>query len=471
MLQPHQLHSYQQRAISLQCSTPDTMLWLDPGLGKTVTTLSSISHLQASGWLGGVLIVAPLRVCRLVWRQEAVKWEHTKNLTFSIIGGTPDQRIRALMAKTNIHLINYENLMWLVTMLETYYIKKGLPLPFDGLVWDEVSKIKDSTSKRATAFKGIVPYFKWRTGLTGTPASNGLKDLFGQYRMVDDGKRLGKTKTPFMTAYFSVNTQSHKVTPLAHAEASLKSAIADITLEMSAADYLKMPEMIVNNVMVELPADVRKQYDALEKDFFTELSQGAEIEVFNAASLTNKLLQFSNGAVYPLAGLPRWERVHDAKLEALEEIIDEMGGKPVLLAYAYRSDAERIMTKFAKLRPINLTECKSEKTLKNAMDRWKSGDCPLMIGHPASMGHGIDGLQDNCNTLVWYGLTWPLDLYEQFNKRIHRQGQKKTVVCHRIMCIDTIDQAQAESLEEKDGIQVSLRKAVKEYRETRNNLT
>jgi SNF2 family DNA or RNA helicase len=207
----------------------------------------------------------------------------------------------------------------------------------------------------------------------------------------------------------------------------------------------------------------------LEKDFFIKLDSGAEVESFNQASLTNRLLQFSNGAMYPIAGMPLWEPIHDAKLEALEEIIEEANGQPILCSYAYRSDAERIMKKFHDLDPINLTECKSEGALNDAMRRWKSGECRLMIGHPASMGHGIDGLQDRGHTIVWYGLNWSLDLYDQMNARLHRQGQGEPVICHRILCTDTMDEAQALALDEKATTQASLRKAVKEYRERKNN--
>ena len=467
MLTPDLMHDYQQRAIQHQCSHPDTMLWLSPGLGKTVVTLTSIAHLTGAKWLRGTLVVAPLRVCRLVWQKEAIKWAHTQGLTFSMVCGNPDQRIRALLRPADIYLTNYENLKWLAETLDTYFIKKNKPLPFDGLVWDEVSKMKESQSKRAKAFQHLVPCFKWRTGLTGTPACNGLKDLFGQFLVVDGGQRLGKHKTPFMNRYFTVIPNIHKIIPHADAESSIKSQIYDITLEMSAEEYLKMPDLVINDVMVELPPTIRIQYDKLEKEYFTQLDSGSDIEVFNAGSLTNKLLQFSNGAVYPIAGLPMWEVAHDAKLEALDDILEEMNGRQLLLSYAYRSDAERIMARYKSLRPINLTDCKSEQSLKAAMKRWADGDCLLMLGHPASMGHGIDGLQDAGETMVWFGLNWSLELYDQFNKRLHRQGQKKTVVCHRIMCEDTMDGAQADALNMKDGVQTSLRKAIKEYRDSK----
>lgn len=466
LLTPDKLHGYQQRAVNHQCSLPETMLWMDPGLGKTATTMTSIAHLRNAGFLRGVLVVAPIRVVRLVWRQEALKWAHTKHLTFSMITGTKDQRTRALMRPADIYLINYENMKWLSETLQTYYLNKGREMPFDGVVWDEVSKCKNSTTDRVKAIRKILPHFKWATGLTGTPASNGLKDLHGQFLVVDKGKRLGEYKTAFKTQFYCKKGPFEEVL-YEGAESQIKQLIGDITLEMSAEDYLKMPDMVVNNIEVEMPDTLRAVYDKMEKDFFIQLDSGTGVEVFNQASLTNKCLQFSNGAMYPIAGLPVWETIHDLKLEALEDLIDEAQGQQILLAYSYRSDAERIMHKFKHLSPINLTECKTDKALNDAMARWKRGDCALMIGHPASMGHGVDGLQSAGHTMVWFGLNWSLELYDQFNKRIHRQGQGAPVICHRILMKDTLDQAQALALDEKAQTQSSLRNAVKQYRQQR----
>lgn len=467
MLTPNLLHDYQKKAVNFQCTHPNSMLWLDMGLGKTVITLTSLSHLLGTGFLRGVIIVAPIRVIRLVWRQEAAKWEHTKHLRFSMVAGTKDQRTRALLRPADVYMINYENLGWLAETLQTYFVKKDRPMPFNGIIWDEISKMKNSSTNRVKAFKKIADKFDWTTGLTGTPASNGYKDLHGQFLVIDGGQRLGTSKTAFRTRFYY--KQGFKEIPFHDTESTIKTLISDITLEMSAADYLTMPDLVINNVMVELPTEYRAQYDQLEKDFFIKLDSGAEVESFNQASLTNRLLQFSNGAMYPVAGMPLWEPIHDAKLDALEEIIEESNGQQILCSYAYRSDAERIMKKFHALDPINLTQCKSESALNEAMRRWKSGECRLMIGHPASMGHGIDGLQERGHTIVWYGLNWSLDLYDQMNARLHRQGQGEPVICHRILCTDTMDEAQALALDEKATTQASLRKAVKEYRERKNN--
>jgi SNF2 family DNA or RNA helicase len=464
MLTADLLHGYQQKAVNHQCSRPNSMLWLDMGLGKTIITLTSLAHLIRTQYLRGVVIVAPIRVIRLVWRQEAAKWQHTQHLKFSMVTGTRDQRTRALLRPADIYLINYENLGWLAETLQTYFVKKDKPLPFNGVVWDEISKCKNSATNRVKAVKKILDKFDWTTGLTGTPASNGYKDLHGQFLVVDKGQRLGVSKTAFRTRFYR-KVGPYKEVAYEDTEDTIKKLIGDITLEMSAEDYNPLPDLIVNNIEIEMPDDLRVKYEKMEREFFLQLDSGKEVEMFNQASLTNKCLQFSNGAMYPVAGMPLWEPIHDLKLDALEEIIDEAQGSPVLCSYAYRSDAARIMEKFKHLDPINLTDCKSESALLNAMHRWKTNECALMIGHPASMGHGIDGLQKNGHILVWFGLNWSLDLYEQMNARVRRQGQGVPVICHRIMCQDTLDQAQALALDEKATTQQGLRNAVKQYRE------
>ena len=466
MLTPNLLHDYQKKAVNFQCSQPNTMLWLDMGLGKTVITLTTIAHLVKTQFLKGVLIVAPIRVIRLVWRQEAAKWEHTKHLQFSMVMGTKDQRTRALLRPADIYMTNYENLRWMSETLHTYFVSKGKDLPFTGIVWDEISKMKNSATDRVKATKKILDKFVWTTGLTGTPASNGYKDLHGQFLVVDRGLRLGTSKTAFRTRFYR-KVGPYKEVAYEDTETTIKGLIGDITLEMSAADYNPLPDLIVNNIEIEMPDNLRSKYDKMEKEFFLRMDSGTEVEMFNQASLTNKCLQFSNGAMYPVAGMPLWEPVHDLKLEALEDIIEDANGSPILCAYAYRSDAQRIMDKFKSIRPINLTECKTEKDLINAMARWKSGDCRLMIGHPASMGHGIDGLQDSGHILVWFGLNWSLDLYEQFNARVRRQGQGAPVMCHRILMRDTLDQAQALALDDKAQTQQGLRNAIKQYRQSK----
>lgn len=460
------LYPYQNKAIDFQCFNSESALWVSMGLGKTIITLTSIRRMIDIGMVKAVVIVAPIRVIRMVWRQEAVKWEHTKDLKFASMVGNKIMRQKALFANADIYLINYENLGWLAEQVQTHFVSKNRPLPFDGIVWDEISKMKNSTTKRVKAFRKIIDHFHWFTGLTGTPASNGYKDLHGQYLVLDKGERLGTLKTQFKTRFYRKDGPWKEV-PYDDTETKIRELIGDITLEMSAEDYNPLPDMMVNDVRLDLPDELRAAYDKMEKEFFHVFDSGEEMEVFNAAALTAKLLQFANGAIYPVSGMPLWEKVHDLKLDALEDIIEEANGQPVLCSYAYRSDAERIMHRFKKLRPINLTDCKSDKALFDAMHRWKTGDCQLMIGHPASMGHGVDGLQDTGHILAWYGLTWSLDLYEQFNARIRRQGQGVPVMCHRILINSTLDEAQALALGEKSVTQEGLKKAIKTYRNSK----
>ena len=321
MLTPDLLHDYQKKAVNFQCTHPSSMLWLDMGLGKTVITLTSLAHLINSGFLRGVIIVAPIRVIRLVWRQEAAKWEHTKHLRFSMVTGTKDQRTQALLRPADVYLINYENLGWLAETLQTYFVKKDRPMPFNGIVWDEISKMKNSSTNRVKAFRKIADKFDWTTGLTGTPASNGYKDLHGQFLVVDKGERLGTSKTAFRTRFYK-KVGPYKEVPYEDTEDTIKKLIGDITLEMSAEDYNPLPDLMVNNIEIEMPDDLRAKYEKLEREFFLVLDSGKEVEAFNQAALTNKCLQFSNGAMYPVAGMPLWEAIHDLKLEALEEIVD-----------------------------------------------------------------------------------------------------------------------------------------------------
>lgn len=469
ILQPYQLHGYQKRAVNHQCSLPQTMMWMDIGLGKTATTLTSIVHLLNTKYLRGAIVVAPKRVCHLVWRQEAAKWAHTQGLTFSVVMGSRELRTRALLRPADVYLINYENLGWLSETLGTYFIKKGNPIPFNGLVWDEISKMKNSTTNRVKSFMRIAGHFDWITGLTGTPASNGFKDLHGQFLVVDKGARLGVGKGKFTTQFFFKPAGGEgsyaKEIPFKDTETTIKHLIGDITLEMSAEDYNPLPKLIINNIELEMVGPLREKYDQLEREMFLKIDEsGTEIEIFNQVALMAKALQYGNGAIYPVSGQPQWEPIHDLKLDALEEIVEEAQGQPVLVAYAYRSDAERVMERFKHLDPINWTDLKSETALVKAMERWKRGDCALSIGHPASMGHGVDGLQEAGYIIVWYGLTYSLDLYDQFNGRLRRQNQPKPVVCHRLLVTNTLDQAQAIALDIKASDQNSLRRAIKEYR-------
>lgn len=462
MLELRDLHPYQLRAVNHQIAHPFSFLWLFLGAGKTVITLTTIAHLLEHLAIRATLVVAPLRVAQSVWAQEAKKWAHTHHLRFSLIHGTPQQRLRALTTPADIYLVNYENLVWLSAQLQHYYIDRGTALPFDFLVFDEVSKMKNWETKRVQAFIPTLPYFTFRTGLTGTPASNGLEDLFGQFLVVDGGRRLGIDHAAFLSAYFKQGGHGgYRYTATVDGEAYIHQAVSDITLEMNQDDYLQLPDLIINDIQVDLADKHRAQYEELEMQLFTELDNGEELEVKNEAAKSNKCLQFSNGAAYTNTETREWHPVHDAKLDALDDILEEAAGEPVLLAYSYRPDAYRIMKRFPYAR--NITGM-SGLEFNNTLVDWQAGRLRLLIGHPASMGHGVDGLQKRGKIMVWFGLNWSLELYLQFNARLHRQGQGHPVICHRILTRDTLDDAVRLALEAKDQTQSDLRRAVDEYR-------
>ena len=409
ILTPQQLYDYQRECVMHQLTHDDSMLWLQMGLGKTPITLTTIVDRMRAGQVKKTLIFGPLRVIQAVWAREARKWTHTKHLRFSVIHGTKEKRARALFADADIYLINYESMNWLAETLDHYYLSQGKPLPFQFAVYDEISKLKNSTTLRmaggnrdrkdnrgetykikVTGWRKILPHFKYRTGLTGTPASNGYLDLHGQYLAVDGGERLGEYITHYKDSYFMSDYSGWKYSPTELGKQWIEFKIADITKKMDAADYLDLPDVKVTNVMVDLPVEVRKAYTEVEKQMFTQLDTGTEIEVFSRSSVSNKCLQFCNGSPYLSSESPDFEALHDVKLDALEDVLEEASGAPVLCSYTFKADAQRIMHRFKNYRPINLTNTPSKDTEKVIND-WNNGKVKLLIGHPASMGHGIDG--------------------------------------------------------------------------------
>lgn len=482
LLTPQQLHGYQRECVMHQLQHPDSMLWLQMGLGKTPITLTTIVDRMRSGHVQKTLIFGPLRVIQAVWAREARKWTHTKHLRFSVIHGNKEKRSRALFADADVYLINYESMNWLAQELDHYYISQDKPLPFQMVVYDEVSKLKNSTTLRmaggnrdrkdgrgelhkikVTGWRKIIPHFKYRTGLTGTPASNGYLDLHGQFLAVDGGERLGEFITHYKDSYFMSDYSGWKYSPTELGKQFIEQKISDITKKMDAVDYLDLPACNIINVMVELPAAVRRAYDEVEKNMFTQLDSGSEVEVFSRSSVSNKCLQFANGSPYLSSESPEFEALHDVKLDALEDVLEEAGGAPVLCSYTFKSDAIRIMKKFKKYHPVNLTNTASKDT-EAIIDKWNRGEIKLMIGHPASMGHGVDGLQDSGSILVWYGLNWSLELYEQMCGRLNRQGQTRPVSIIRILCADTVDLAVADAIERKTDDQEGLKSALQRYR-------
>ena len=438
-------------------------MWLDMGLGKTAISLTNIVERQNLVQVYGTLVVAPLRVIQTVWRQEAAQWAHTRHLRFSLIHGTPDERVRAYRIPADVYLVNYEGLRWLSEQLIHIYLSRGRHLPFNQVIFDEVSKLKDHTTHRHGAIRNILPFLPYRLGLTGTPAANGYLDLFGQYLAVDSGARLGTSKSQFTERFFHQSGWGHgsKYEVDVGAEKKIEGIIGDITMQMSAKDYLDLPAIRFNDIWVDLPPKARERYEQLERDMFMELDSGAEVEVFNEGALINKCLQAANGAAYVETGGP-WDWLHNAKLEALEDVVEEAAGKPLLLAYTFRHDAERIEKHFKGVHPINSRL--GDAKINQLVEQWNAGKVPILMGHPASMGHGLN-LQHGGDTIVMFGLPWSLEQYEQVINRLAGGLRRfRPVIVHRILARNTADEAVRLALAAKATTQDGLKSALNEYR-------
>lgn len=443
-------HNYQQYAIDYILTHPIVAAILDMGLGKTVITLTAIEQLIYDSFeIKKVLVVAPLRVARNTWPNEIKKWEHLSNLTYSVAIGTPAERLAALKADVDIVIINRENLAWLLDQDKKY-------LNFDMAVLDELSSFK-AASGRTKAFIKLRPRLKRVVGLTGTPSSNGLMDLHYEFRCLDMGERLFRFIGQYRNAFFKPDRKNGNIVysykPLPFAEEEIYKRISDITISMKAIDHLDMPELITTEYPVILDENERAKYDEMKNDLIIQLPEG-EVTAANAAALSNKLSQMANGAVY--SDDEGIMNIHDRKLDALEDIIESANGKPILVAYWYKHDLERILKRLEKLKVVH------EKISTNeSIDRWNKGEIAVGLIHPASAGHGLN-LQEGGSTLVWFGLTWSLELYQQTNARLWRQGQTaQTVVVEHIICKDSIDERVMKALEGKDTTQKSLIDAVK----------
>lgn len=438
-------HSYQEYAIRYIETHPISALLIDMGLGKTSITLTAIRNLLFDSFeVCKVLVIAPLRVAKNTWTDEIKKWEHLSTLTYSLIIGNENERLSALNEQTDIYIINRENVDWLVN-------KSGYKFDFDMVVIDELSSFKNHQSKRFKSLMKVRPLVKRIVGLTGTPSSNGLMDLFAEFKILDMGKRLGYFIGQYRNTYFKPDKMNGPIVysykPLPNAENAIYEKISDITVSMKANEYLKMPELLTSNYVVELSNSEKNQYDEMKKSLVLEITDG-EITASNTASLSNKLCQLSNGAIYD--DEQNIVEIHDRKLEALEDIIESMNGKPLLIAYWYRHDLERIKSSFS-VREIKTSEDISD---------WNDGKIPVALIHPASAGHGLN-LQNGGSTLVWFGLTWSLELYQQTNARLYRQGQKNTVVIQHIITKGTIDEQILKVLQKKNKTQADLIDAVR----------
>ena len=440
-------YPYQQRAIDHILSHPSSALFLDMGLGKTVCTLTAVKELLDCFEVSKVLIVATKRVALSTWTDEAAKWEHLHDLRLSRVLGSERERRSALSRDADIYIINRENVVWLTEYL-------GSDWPFDMMVIDELSSFKSSSAKRFRALRRFRPMVRRVVGLTGTPASNGYMDLWAEMYLLDQGERLGKTITGYRSQYFRPGRQNGYVVYdwklLPGADKVIQSRISDICLSMSAEDYLELPELLVNDVRVPLPEKAMKAYKKMERDKVLEVLD-QEISAFQAATLMGKLLQMANGAVYDDNG--GVTELHKAKLDALGELLESAQGQPVLCFYSYKHDLERIREAFKSYEPRTLD---SEKDIRD----WNEGRIRLLLAHPASAGHGLN-LQAGGHILVWFGLPWSLELYQQANARLHRQGQTERVIVHRILAEGTADDIVREKLERKGLTQDELLEKLK----------
>ena len=439
-------HDYQAYAIKYIEEHPIAAVLLDMGLGKTVISLTASFDLLFDSFLiHRVLVIAPLRVARDTWPVEIEKWSHLKGLTYAVAVGTVKERKTALLKQADVTIINRENVPWLIDA-------SGFPFDYDMVIVDELSSFKNHKSKRFKALMKVRPFVKRIVGLTGTPSSNGLMDLWSEFKLLDQGHRLGRFISQYRLNYFVPDKRNGEIIysykPLPYAEDAIYRKISDITISMKSEDHLQMPELISTEYDVELSEAERDRYEDLKQEFILNLP-GGEVTAANAAALTGKLCQLANGAIYSDSG--EVISFHDRKLDALEDIIESMNGKPLLVAYWFKHDLARIKERF----PVR--EIRSSQDISD----WNAGRIPVAVIHPASAGHGLN-LQSGGHTLVWFGLTWSLELYKQTNARLWRQGQaSRTVVIEHILTKGTIDERIMKALSKKEMTQEALINAVK----------
>ena len=444
-------HNYQKYAIDFIKSHREAAVLLDMGLGKTVITLTAINDLLFESFeVSKVLVIGPLRVARDTWPQETKKWEHLKDLRVSVAVGNEKERKLALMKKADIYVINREQVKWLVE-------ESGLPFDYDMVVIDELSSFKNPQSKRFKALMQVRVSVKRIVGLTGTPASNGLMDLFAEYKLLDMGKRLGRYITRYRLSYFKPDKMNGSVVysykPLPFAEEEIYKKISDITISMKSGDFLEMPEKVMSEYEVVMSDEEKKKYEELKNNLVLSMGD-EEITVANAAALCGKLSQMANGAIYD--DDKNTFIFHERKLDALEDMIEAANGKPVMVAYWFQHDLERIKKRLKDLK-VDFEKIDTEESIK----RWNAGQLPVALIHPASAGHGLN-LQSGGSTIIWFGLTWSLELYQQTNGRLWRQGQKAgTVVIHHIITKGTIDERILSVLKSKNATQEEMIAAVR----------
>lgn len=442
-------HDYQKHSIEFILNNPYCGLFLDMGLGKTVTTLTAINDLKYDMFeISKTLVIAPLRVAEETWSTEIHKWNHLKHLTISKVLGSESNRKKALRQEADIYIINRENVCWLVAYLDSHF-------PFDMIVIDELSSFKSAKSQRFKSLRQIRPNIKRVVGLTGTPAPNGLIDLWPQIYLLDMGARLGKTISSYRENFFVPGrSNGHVVFNYKlkdSGEERIYEKISDICMSMKSEDYLQLPEKIDNYIDINFSDKLKSTYIEFEKTQVLRFMDSEEITAVNAAALTNKLLQFANGCLYD-ENL-NVKEIHKLKVDALDEIVDTANGKPVLVFYSYRHDLQNINKHLKKYKPRVLKKAKD-------IEDWNKGEVQLLLAHPASAGHGLN-LQAGGNIIVWYGHTWSLELYQQANARLHRQGQENRVIVHHLVSKGTMDEDVINALSSKAEGQEALMDAVK----------
>lgn len=448
------LYQYQKASAEHIIKNTHCGLFLEMGLGKTVSTLTAINRLMFEELeVRRVLVIAPKRVVESVWNEECLKWDHLSHFKVVKVIGSEKQRKQAIAKRGDIFLISRDNVAWLCGLFG------GHTIPFDMLVIDELSSFKNPKSVRFKALKGVQPCFNRVVGLTGTPAPNGLEDIWSQVYLLDRGERLGKFITHFRDDYFKPGKRNgsivYKYKAVEGAKESIYDKIGDICMSMSAEDYLDLPEKIINEVVVDFPESLKEKYVEFEREnileLFSDYEDGQTISAVNAAALSIKLLQFANGAVYDEnKGV---HEVHSLKIDAVKEIVEESPGQPILIAWTFKSDRDRLEQALKKYKPRRLQN-------NQDVDDWNAGKINILLMHPASGGHGLN-LQYGGNTIIWFGQTWSLELYEQFNARLHRQNQKNTVIIHKIIARGTIDDQVVKAIELKAAGQKGLMEAVK----------
>ena len=445
-------HPYQQYAIDRIINDMHVGLLLDMGLGKTVITLSAINSLIYDYLaVNRVLVIAPKKVAEATWQTEAQKWDHLSRLRFATALGTAKQRTAAIAKQSDIVVINRENVPWLVNLVLGPQ-RPGEPVfwPFDMIVVDESSSFKSPSAGRFKALRRVLPHTSRVVILTGTPAPNGIEDLWAQIYLLDRGERLGRYITHYRERYFDFNPWRHEYTPKPGAFEAVQARIRDLCVSMRAEDYLTMPDLVTHDMPVELNPSARKVYEQLEKEMVLDLD-GEDITALNAAALTGKLLQLCGGSIYDADGEPH--QIHTAKLEALGELVEGLGGEPALLFYGYRHEIPGL---------VDTLEGRRIRELKSAADAdaWHKGEVDVLIAHPASCAYGLN-LQAGGHHVIWYTLPWSLELYQQANARLHRQGQSRPVIAHRLLVRGGVDEDVARALESKANTQGELLNALK----------